>query len=185
MLRFVFLGMFILNVYQVSAQDYLITSDGDTLTGDVKGISNDAIKFRKTEEKKATWFKASEVQEAYDKQAKTTYAGRMIPGNSKSILLVVLEKGKVTLFESSFDWQSSTPNMAPSFHKSQKWYAAKGDSELVEVKTNSILGSQQQRKANLKKLLDDNPEIANKLSVDDFSFKSVRELIKDYNALPH
>jgi len=177
----------------VAQTDYVITKDGIKTMGEVKNYSVKKVKFVPVGTKKAQKYNPEQINEMY-KAGHGTFRSLSMDKGKRPTFLHVLEDGKIQLYEylvtsrvqgapmyngSNFSSMGTSYNMT-----SQRWFAQKQGTALIEVKTNSIWGSRKDRKDALSSLIGDNEHVMQRYKTEDrFSFDFVRSLIVEYNKL--
>ncbi|WP_153800521.1 hypothetical protein [Foetidibacter luteolus] len=121
------------------------------------------------------------VASYYFSKKKELYRQQTIPGDKKASFLLCIEDGKIQLYEYERTISTFSPNGGSS-STTIIWYAKKADGEMVEIKTNALMGSREKRKQHVSDLLKDNEEVYKQfLDASSFSFKTIRKLIQQYN----
>ena len=169
------LSMFCAFCTQASAQqDFIVTSKNDTLKGEIKKQLIGFYKFKPDGTDRFNKIKIGETKEFYKAEKEINYLVKPRPDKSKPDFLQRLVRGKIDLLEY---YRQAGNNQVDIV-----WYACKSNGELLEVKSNHIFGSRNERKDNLYKLLGDNPELLEKFKKDNsYSFDAVKDCIKSYN----
>jgi hypothetical protein len=159
----------------VSAQDFLITLNNDTLKGEIKKQFIGFYRFKPDGTDNFNKIKIRETKEFYKAEKEINYLVKQRPDKRSPDFLQRLVRGKIDLFE----YYRQTGNNQVDI----VWYASKQNGELLEVKSNHIFGARSERKDKLYSLIGDKPELLEKFKKDDsYSFDAVKECIKSYNA---
>jgi len=181
MIRFILsLQVFLASFFVSYAQsDFIITSKGDTLLGELRSSNDNWVKFKGKEQSKFQKLPSIEVKEVYSSFDDAHYAYKVVKLGNSPIRLARLRKGKINLYERrtyTYTQYGSSTNV--------NWYAEKDGHELVEIKTNSFWGSREARKNAFSQLIADQPTILEIFNKEEkFSFKFLDKLIEQYNAL--
>ncbi|WP_125185327.1 hypothetical protein [Botryobacter ruber] len=178
--------------------DYVITTQGDTLFGTVSNVKLTSIKFKHNGKGKA--------EQIFSPQAKEfrimddVFESKVIPNNGLPLFLERLETGTISLYKYHvYDLQTkNSPSVLLLFPPGQpvsrnlslnnnsghvtRLFASKNDGPLVEVKSNrSDFSSGTQREEAFEDLISDDPEILEEYSASVFNNLFLRSIVKKYN----
>ena len=170
------LALLILSACDTASQtDYIIDQKGDTTYGK---LTYDLFKTPKlSAEGKVIICTPATTKEYYQTKNNKLVNSKTLPGKRKPTFVDVYEKGSIMLYQTQ-----STTSAGGVPVTNTKWYAQKGENELVEVKTNSVIGGRSRQKEAILQLISDNPELLERFeSEKSFSFETIQALIRDYN----
>lgn len=180
----------------VFSQDFVITSEGDTIKGIVSLVSNDALKI-KTTEKKTVKLKSTQVKKVYTDR--TIYLSReILKSGSTPKFVRIVDSGAVNLLTldggSSSGVRVSTglyggiggisvgggPQRSPSFYVEKS-----GEVTVLKDVITRLMAGENRRNEVIEILLDvmgDDPELAKRISASTkFTEKLIRDFVYEYN----
>ncbi|NHA03900.1 hypothetical protein G7092_08840 [Mucilaginibacter sp. HC2] len=162
-------------------QDYIITTKGDSIPCTIKiplitcGDGN----YKTSANGPSVKIKPDEVKEYYISKKNSLYRSVIKEGKTKPEFLLVLETGKISLYEETTDVYVNN-----TVTKVTKWYVTKGSDIAQPLKTDDLVmsKSKKQRKGEFTTLISDNDAVyAQYTSENKFSFKRIRNLVQQYN----
>ncbi|MBB6110191.1 hypothetical protein SAMN05421821_1083 [Mucilaginibacter lappiensis] len=173
-------ALFTLGV-KAQGQDYVITTQGDSIPCTIKiplitcGDGN----YKTTENSPLVKIKHETIKEYYISKKNTLYRSVIKEGKSKPEFLLVLETGKINLYEEVTEiYVNNTVTQIT------KWYVSKGSDIARPLKTDDVFmsKSRKQREGEFTTLISDNNAVyAQYTSENKFSFKRIRNLVQQYN----
>jgi len=166
---------------KAQSQDYVITTQGDSIPCIIKiplitcGDGN----YKTSTNGPSVKIKPEEIKEYYISKKKTLYRAVIKEGKTKPEFLLVLETGKISLYEEVTDvYVNNTVTQVT------KWYVAKGSDIARPLKTDDVFmsKSKKQRKGEFTTLISDNHLVYAQYAAENkFSFKQIRNLVQQYN----
>ena len=170
--------LFIFCIHQTSyaQKDYAIMKN-DTIYGKIRNAVFGGAVFLTTEDGEIK-LKPVNVSGYYRSKHNETYVSRTIPGQEKPVFMYQLAVGKIKLYTHTVSYQS----YGNSGSTVTTWYAEKEGSGFNEIKTTGLRGGKGDRKEFFRSLIADNEEVVKKFDASKkFDFKTIEELIKEYN----
>jgi hypothetical protein len=174
-------ALFALGV-KAQSQDYVITTKGDSIPCTIKiplitcGDGN----YKTSATGPAIKIKPEEIKEYYISKKNTLYRAVVKEGKTKPGFLLVLETGKISLYEEVTDvYVNNTVTTVT------KWYVAKGSDTVRPLKTDDVFysKSRKQRQGEFTTLISDNHAVYTQYTAENkFSFKRIRNLVQQYNS---
>lgn len=167
---------------KAQSQDYVITTKGDSIPCTIKIplISCGDGNYKTSANAPAIKIKPDEVKEYYISKKNSLYRSVTKEGKTKPEFLLVLETGKISLYEEVTDvYVNNTVTTVT------KWYVSKGSAIVRPLKTDDVFmsKSRKQRKGEFTTLISDNHVVyAQYTSENKFSFKRIRNLVQQYNS---
>jgi hypothetical protein len=167
---------------KAQAQDYVITTKGDSIPCTIKiplitcGYGN----YKTSANSQAIKIKPEEIKEYYISKKNTLYRAVIKEGKTKPEFLLVLETGKISLYEETTDVYVNN-----TITQVTKWYVAKGSDIARPLKTDDVFmtKSKKQRKGEFTTLISDNNAVYTQYTAENkFSFKRIRNLVQQYNS---
>ncbi|MGZ3757178.1 MAG: hypothetical protein ACXVAY_12720 [Mucilaginibacter sp.] len=185
-----FIKIFIANVLLLVAAntfaqqtDYVITTKGDTLQCDISfPLFSSAGKYKVNGSNQSGKLKPDEIKEYYSYRKKTLYRAINKPGTEKPEYALVVEKGKINLYQQVTQYYNYAVNAYSS--NTVQWYVGKGTESVVELKTSGLFfdKSRKERKDDFADMIKDNKIVYDKYMADGkFTFKQLRKLVHLYN----
>ena len=109
----------------------------------------------------------------WTKQKPYDFYALVLPDLGKKFFVGIVEKGKINLYQRTTHGKNST----------SYWYASKG-AQLFEINNQKrLFGVDTKLKQNFEGLIKDNNKISAEFkTMKDYNIKTIRKLIKDYNA---
>lgn len=155
--------------------DIVITSNGDTLAGNIIGERFTSIKFKDFTATKYIKFSSSQAKEY--RTNKKVYVSNMVPGETEPLFLQRLEAGKISLFQ----YYKTTGATGSTYII--RWYVSKNNEPLVELKTNwGATSARKNRKAAFEEMIKDDTELYNQyVSIKSFDYDTLLSFIQKYN----
>ncbi|MGN8071912.1 hypothetical protein [Mucilaginibacter sp. SG564] len=166
---------------KAQSQDYVITTKGDSIPCTIKIplISCGDGNYKTSSSAPAIKIKPEEVKEYYISKKNTLYRSVTKEGKTKPEFLLVLETGKISLYEEATEvYVNNTVTTVT------KWYVSKGSDIVRPLKTDDVFmsKSKKQRKGEFTTLISDNQEVYTQYTAENkFSFKRIRNLVQQYN----
>jgi len=164
--------------------DYVIKVNGDSIRCNVSAPLIGSVKYQSVTMSKPEKIKLDSIKEYSLTTEQKIYRKVYRDGSAKPVFMVVIEKGKIGLYELIHTNTTMGYGGAMTTTSTRDWYVGKNSDNVTGFKSSGIfLGkSRQSRKDLLAEMLKDKPEIYNKYMADDkFSFKQIRNLIHLYN----
>jgi len=174
-------ALFTLGV-KAQSLDYVITTQGDSIPCSIKiplitcGNGN----YKTSANGPSIRIKPEEVKEYYISKKNTLYRSVIKEGKTKPEFLLVLETGKINLYEETTDVYVNN-----TVTRVTKWYVAKGSDIAQPLKTDDVFmsKSKKQRKGEFTTLISDNNAVYTQYTAENkFSFKRIRNLVQQYNS---
>ena len=172
----------IFSSFFVSAQnDYIVNKAGDTIKGQFKKqLMAFGVKFKAAGKSQFEDISYDDLSAYYKSKDSSSYELKTIPTRKKPLFLGRLQNGKVKLYEHFI--AGTYGYMGRSTASQTIWYASKDDGELLEIKTNNILGTREERKSNFFNLIGDYKELWDDFIAEkNFSYEMIESYIKKYN----
>jgi hypothetical protein len=170
----------------LSAQsDYIVTVKGDTLYGKIKDAFLGKLKFKQTGKIEFEVIDVDKHSQYFISKDTINFVSIQLPQSKKREFLKRLEFGKIQLYEKfvSHPTTTGTGGLMIGGGASFFWYAGFTTDQLLEIKTNSLLGSRAQRESNFDSLLRSRPELLDSFKKKkSFSADMLRYFIQRYNA---
>jgi hypothetical protein len=173
-------SLFTLGV-KAQSQDYVITTKGDSIPCTIKiplitcGDGN----YKASANGPSIKIKPEEIKEYYISKKNTLYRSVIKEGKTKPEFLLVLETGKISLYEEVTDvYVNNTVTQVT------KWYVSKGSNIVRPLKTDDVFmsKSKKQRQGEFTTLISDNHVVYTQYTSENkFSFKRIRNLVQQYN----
>ncbi|SDP79374.1 hypothetical protein SAMN05428975_2794 [Mucilaginibacter sp. OK268] len=167
---------------KAQSQDYVITTQGDSIPCTIKiplitcGDGN----YKTSTNGPSVKIKPEEIKEYYISKKETLYRAVIKEGKTKPEFLLVLETGKISLYEEVTEvYVNNTVTTLT------KWYVAKGSDVAIPLKTDDVFmaKSRKQRKGEFTTLISDNNAVYAQYTAENkFSFKRIRILVQQYNS---
>jgi hypothetical protein len=200
--KFVFLTVLLLSVSAAHSQDYVLTSDGDTLRGKISALTSSSLKF-KTDNKRTVKLSPEKVLRLSDNG--TSYLSRQVYHKQGSVwrFLRLVDSGAVNLLTMDDGYSPSVSVSSGVFGgggmmgglgvslgsgrgKSPAYYVEKDAENIVlkDVVTRFMAGDSRKQEVTetLLNVMGDIPEIADKINnTSRFTEKTLRDLVYDYN----
>lgn len=177
-------SIFIIHGNLSAQSDYVVTFNGDTLHGNIKEPFLGKLKFKQTGKSEFEIIDVDKHSQYFISKDTINFVSIQLPQSKKREFLKRLEFGKIQLYEK---FVSSPPTMATGGvmmggGASFFWYAGFTPDQLLEIKTNSLLGSRTQRESNFDSLLRSRPELLDSFKKKkSFSAEILRYFIQRYN----
>jgi len=172
--------MILLLTVNVYAQgDYVITVKGDSIACEINTPLIGSTKYKSDAMSRSEKIKPDEIKEYYIARKNTLYRSVFLDDKTKPVFAVVIEKGKISLYEVKYTNYSGTTTTTTTV-----WYVGKGSDHVSDLKTNGLFTNtaRQQRKDDFGEMLMDNKDVYDKYkSEDKFSFRQIRNLVHLYN----
>lgn len=171
---------------RVSAQsDYVITQSGDSIPCRINHpLLTTHPKYRKSPDDEPIEIKPEEIKRYYQAKKKKLYCSVFKPGWDYRQFLIVLEYGKINLYQEILTSTSYVNNQAMGA-STTNWYFSKGSDTVRQLKTSGpfMLGkSRKERIADFVALIKDNKKVYDLyLAKNQFSFQDIQRLIHYYN----
>jgi hypothetical protein len=161
--------------------EYVITSNGDTLKCEIKSgtLFNLTPRYKTATMTDFARLDPAVVKQYQRKKEKHPFRAVVPPNKKHPTYLEVLEEGKINLYE-----QVITSGAFPHSYTNTYWYASKGTDSLTQVKTSALLSSnsRKDRKQAMLNLISDNKMVLDQyVAADDFGFDQIRATIHYYN----
>jgi hypothetical protein len=167
---------------KAQSQDYVITTQGDSIPCSIKiplitcGDGN----YKTSANGPSVKIKPEEIKEYYISKKNTLYRAIIKEGKTKPEFLLVLETGKISLYEEITEvYVNNTVTTVT------KWYVTKGSDVARPLKTDDVFmsKSKKQRKGEFTTLISDNNAVYTQYTAENkFSFKRIRNLVQQYNS---
>jgi len=167
---------------KAQSQDYVITTQGDSIPCTIKiplitcGDGN----YKTDANGPSVKIKPEEIKEYYISKKNTLYRAIIKEGKTKPEFLLVLETGKISLYEEVTEvYVNNTVTTLT------KWYVTKGSDVARPLKTDDVFmsKSKKQRKGEFTTLISDNNAVYTQYTTENkFSFKRIRNLVQQYNS---
>jgi len=167
---------------KAQSQDYVITTQGDSIPCNIKiplitcGDGN----YKTSANSPSVKIKPEEIKEYYISKKETLYRAVIKEGKTKPEFLLVLETGKISLYEEVTEvYVNNTVTTLT------KWYVAKDSDVAIPLKTDDVFmsKSKKQRKGEFTTLISDNNAVYTQYTAENkFSFKRIRNLVQQYNS---
>jgi hypothetical protein len=153
-------------------EDYIVNTRGDTLAAVFKHNLKGDLKYRTIKDTQFKEADATVVTAYHFKTKDVTYRARLVPNKGKLFLLALIAQGKINLYQL----------IVYGYHvRAIYWYADKNRKGLVEIKNNIPLGGDKEHKRNFNQLISDTPSMVDQSSRQNYSLKSIINLINQYN----
>lgn len=199
--RFIFFFVLLLSVSAAYSQDYVLTSEGDTLRGKITALTSSSLKI-KTDKKKTVKHSPDKVLKLSDNGV--SYLSRQVYHKQGSVwrFLRLVDSGAVNLLTLDDGYSPSVSVSSGVFGggmmgglgvslgsgrgKSPAYYVErKGENTVLkDVVTRLMAGDSRKQEVReiLLNIMGDIPEIADKINnASRFTEKTLRDLVYDYN----
>ncbi|TCC91834.1 hypothetical protein EZ428_08785 [Pedobacter frigiditerrae] len=176
-----FLSLIFSSFFVFAQKDYIVNNAGDTTKGQFKKqLISTGLKFRANGKSQFEDVNYDDLSAYYKSKDSSSYVLKTIPTRKKPLFLERLENGKVKLYEHFIAGTSGY--MGAGTASQTIWYASKDNGDLLEIKTNNILGTREERKSNFYDLIGDYKELWNDFIAEkNFSYEMIESYIKKYN----
>ncbi|WP_316783622.1 hypothetical protein [Pedobacter frigiditerrae] len=179
-LYFLFFSLIFFSSLSFAQKDYIVNNAGDTTKGQFKKQLISGLKFKPDGNSQYEDLNYDDLSAYYKSKDSSSYVLKVIPTGKKPIFLERLQNGKIKLYERFI---AGTYGYMGGGSPSQTiWYASKDDGELLEIKTNNVLGTREDRKNNFFNLIGDYKELWDDFIAEkNFSYEMIESYIKKYN----
>jgi hypothetical protein len=186
---FIFLSL--PSLVKAQNNDYVITTNGDTLAckiSELGWVHNGNYKTEQMKTKKQ--IQLSEIKEYYISKHNVIYRKVYKRANKprSAEYLRVVENGKINLYEEINNTTYMSASGGMYSNSSSEWYISKNSDTAKVLKSSDMslatlfFKSKEKRKNDFAEMIMDNKEVYDKYLADDkFSFKQIRDLVHLYN----
>lgn len=177
-----FLSLIFSSFFVLAQKDYIVNNAGDTTRGQFKKqIISFGVKFKANGKSQFEEVNYDDLSSYYKSKDSSSYVLKTIPTRKKPVFLKRLQDGKVKLYEyfipGTYGYMGAVRTGSQTI-----WYASKNDGELLEVKTNNIVGTREERKNNFYALIGDYKELWDDFIAEkNFSYEMIESYVKKYN----
>ncbi len=148
----IFFSLIFSSFFAIAQKDYIVNKAGDTTRGQFKKqLISTGLKLKAIGKSQYEDVNYDDLSAYYKSKDSSSYVLKTIPARKKPIFLQRLQDGKIKLYEHFIP--GTYIYMGGSTPSQTIWYASKDDGELLEIKTNNIVGTREERKNNFNKLI--------------------------------
>lgn len=174
------------NVMAQDQPDYIITMKGDSIPCSItKNIFSGNCKYSLAGSTKPIKISADSIMEYHITKKNLTYGSIIQDGDKAPDFMLLLEKGKINLFETGHGYQIySGTGVFMGTRSVTTWYFSKNSRIAVMLKTTGAFPdrSRKERKELFGRMIKDKKAVYDKyMAEDDFSFEALRNIIHLYN----
>lgn len=176
-----FFGLFFYSFFVFAQKDYIVNNAGDTTRGQFKKqLISTGLKLKAIGKSQYEDVNYDDLSAYYKSKDSSSYVLKVIPTRKKPLFLQRLQNGKIKLYQ---HFIAGTYGYMGGGSPSQTiWYASKDDGELLEIKTNNVLGTREERKNNFFNLIGDYKELWDDFIAEkNFGYEMIESYIKKYN----